>query len=263
MKNTTGPLKQTALLCLLGLAACTAWQKNRPAPPATIEDIKAQLSLTAQQIQEAAQLRQAEFSREQTERASRIDADIKYIYEALTLLDSKIDVLHESARPTVVIADEKCPPPPQGHTADGKLLLGETEWLWLDEADHAFQARIDTGAATSSISAADITIFERDGEDWARFFMSHQDTDDRIRIEAPLVRHVRIKQASADSSDRRPVVLLSVRVGELNEKAQFTLADRSNMAFPVLLGRDFLKDIAVVDVARTYIHPKPQLKDVR
>lgn len=258
----TDPLKKTLLLCILGLPACAAWN-SKPAPPATLEDIRTELRLTAQQIESATEARQSEFSRQQAELASRINADIKYIYEALNMLDSKVDALQGSAPSTVVIADEKCPPPPQGQTADGKLLFGESEWVWLDAADHAFQARIDTGAVTSSISAADITIFERDGEDWARFFMSHKGMDDRIKIEAPLVRHVRIKQASAEDIDRRPVVMLAVRVGEFNDKAQFTLADRSNMAFPILLGRDFLKDIAVVDVARTYIQPKPTIKDIR
>lgn len=49
----------------------------------------------------------------------------------------------------------------------------------------------------------------------------------------------------------------------MTEKAEFTLKDRSDMTFPVLLGREFLKDIAVVDVAREYIQPKPKLKDVK
>jgi hypothetical protein len=29
------------------------------------------------------------------------------------------------------------------------------------------------------------------------------------------------------------------------------------MTYPILLGRSFLKDIAVVDVAKDYIQPKP------
>lgn len=34
------------------------------------------------------------------------------------------------------------------------------------------------------------------------------------------------------------------------KKAQFTLADRSQMDYPVLLGREFFKDIALVDVGK-------------
>ncbi len=161
------------------------------------------------------------------------------------------------------IPTEKCPAPSQGHTVDGKLLVGEAEWIWVDAANDAFQARVDTGATTSSISAQEITIVERNGKNWVRFFLSHQEMDDKIQIEAPLVRHVRVRQASADDLDRRPVVRLAVRIGDMTEKAEFTLKDRSDMTFPVLLGREFLKDIAVVDVAREYIQPKPKLKDVK
>ena len=185
------------------------------------------------------------------------------MHETINMLDRKINTLHNTTPATVVISDEQCPAPPPGQTPDGKLLLGEAEWLWLDAADQAFRARIDTGAETSSISADDITIFERDGKEWVRFFMSHKGMDDHIQIEAPLMRYVRVRQASADDLDRRPVVRLSVRVGDQNEKTEFTLTDRSSMTYPVLLGRDFLKDIAVVDVGRKYIQPKPQLKDVR
>ena len=80
------------------------------------------------------------------------------------------------------------------------------------------------------------------------------------RLPAHVVgRHQRV----VDDLDRRPVVRLTVRIGDMTEKAEFTLKDRSDMTFPVLLGREFLKDIAVVDVAREYIQPKPKLKDVK
>ena len=56
--------------------------------------------------------------------------------------------------------------------------------IWADAANDAFQARVDTGA-TTSISAQEITIFERNGKNWVRFFLSHQEMDDKIQIEAP------------------------------------------------------------------------------
>ena len=183
--------------------------------------------------------------------------------ESVKKVDSKLATLPPEPPKPMAIPTEKCPAPSQGHTVDGKLLVGEAEWIWVDAANDAFQARVDTGATTSSISAQEITIFERNGKNWVRFFLSHQEMDDKIQIEAPLVRHVRVRQASADDLDRRPVVRLTVRIGDMTEKAEFTLKDRSDMTFPVLLGREFLKDIAVVDVAREYIQPKPKLKDVK
>jgi hypothetical protein len=50
------------------------------------------------------------------------------------------------------------------------------------------------------------------------------------------------------------VIELWVKLGKIHEKAQFTLADRSQMSHPVLLGREFIRDIAVVDVSKK-IHP--------
>jgi hypothetical protein len=263
MKNLSGFLKRTTMLALVCLSGCISMEKTPVATPATLADLKNELSLTAQRLQGVAELQHKEFNQQQSALAAQLNTELVHMHEAISMLDRKIISLHTTTPATVVISEEKCPAPPPGQTPDGKLLLGEAEWLWLETADQAFQARIDTGAATSSISAADITSFERNGKDWVRFFMSHQGMDDRIQIEAPLVRYVRVRQASAEGIDRRPVVRLSVRVGEQNEITEFTLTDRSNMTFPVLLGRDFLKDIAVVDVARKYIQTKPQPRDAR
>ena len=143
-------------------------------------------------------------------------------------------------------------------TPDGKLILGESEWVYVEEANGAFQSRVDTGAATSSISATDITVFEREGKRWVKFKMP-LDNGKSLDIEAPFVRYVRIKQASAESSDRRPVVRLTMQLGSLTEKAEFSLKDRSEMDFSLLLGREFIKDVAVVDVAREFVQPKPDV----
>ncbi|CDU09802.1 hypothetical protein VDIAB_270539 [Vibrio diabolicus] len=72
-------------------------------------------------------------------------------------------------------------------------------------------------------------------------------------IEAPVIRYVKIRQVTSEELERRAVVELWVRVGKIHEKAQFTLADRSHMNHPILLGREFMRDIALVDVSRTYI----------
>ncbi|GAL05364.1 ATP-dependent zinc protease [Photobacterium aphoticum] len=140
--------------------------------------------------------------------------------------------------------------------AHGKVILGEEEWVWLDSVKSFFKARVDTGATTSSLSATDIQIFERDGKEWARFHLNH--TNDEVPedagiIEAPVVRWVKIRQASTEEPVRRPVIDVWVKLGQLHEKTQFTLADRTQMTYPVLLGREFFKDIALVDVGKKFV----------
>lgn len=134
-----------------------------------------------------------------------------------------------------------------------KIVVGRNEWLWIDLLNRNLKARIDTGALSSSLNAIDIQPFERDGENWLRFRVPDEEHPEGGDVyEAPLVRNVRIRQASADELDRRPVVRLRVRMGDHVDDAEFNLSNRENMLYPVLLGRNFLRDIMVVDVAQKF-----------
>ena len=74
-------------------------------------------------------------------------------------------------------------------------------------------------------------------------------------FEAPIVRKVRVVQQADPDGTRRPVVAIRVRVGEIDETVEFTLADRSHLENPLILGRNFLQDLAVVDVGRQFVQP--------
>ncbi|MCC5883674.1 MAG: ATP-dependent zinc protease [Halomonas sp.] len=143
-----------------------------------------------------------------------------------------------------------------------KELVGRAEWIGLPEIGTYLRARVDSGANTSSLSATDVTRFERDGEDWVRFKLGLTDDDivvENVRdewIERPVERRVRILQAAG--SESRPVVSLLMSMGPIRETVEFTLSDRTHLDYPVLLGRRFLMDIALIDVAENYIHPRPE-----
>ena len=105
------------------------------------------------------------------------------------------------------------------------------------------------------INATDIQKFERNGKRWVRFHVydENQPNVDAVWIEAPIIRFAKIRQATNEETERRAVVELWVKLGKVHEKTQFTLADRSHMNHPILLGREFIKDIALVDVSKTFI----------
>lgn len=152
----------------------------------------------------------------------------------------------------------ECPPREAPATLmDGKTIIGASEWIYLSPPGHHYQARIDSGAATSSLSAVNVERFERNGKRWVRFLLQHDDEAEPIEIEAPLIRHVLIRQASSDEVDRRPVVSLTVNLGNaLQQDTEFTLTDRSQMTYPILLGREFLRDVTLIDVGRRFLHAK-------
>ncbi len=151
--------------------------------------------------------------------------------------------------------DPQCPPPSpadsglrsgEALSAEGMVVLGRVERLRLEPPGLAFEARIDTGASTSSLDARRIETFERDGEPWVRFEVLPSDGGGRVAIERPQARSATIVQASGETS--RPVVELQVTLGGRSETVEFTLADRGHLSYPVLIGRNFLRDVAVVDV---------------
>lgn len=144
-----------------------------------------------------------------------------------------------------------------GAAVESKQVIGRNEWVWLDLLNRNLKARIDTGALSSSLNATELLPFERDGREWIRFRVPDEDHPDGGDLyEVPLVKYVRIRQASDADLERRPVVRLTVRLGDFVDAAEFNLTNREDMLYPILLGRNFLRDVALVDVAQKFTQPK-------
>jgi hypothetical protein len=140
-------------------------------------------------------------------------------------------------------------------SSSDKLVVGAVEKVFLTPPSEILSARIDTGAATSSLDASDIEEFERNGHDWVRFIIINPKTNKEFTIERRIVRNVKIIQAVTDDVERRPVVELVVTIGRTTQRAEFTLSDRKHMEYPVLIGRNILMDMMIVDVSRSHIVP--------
>jgi len=130
----------------------------------------------------------------------------------------------------------------------GKLRLGAVEQVRLVDEKITYAARIDTGADFSSIGVYNIKTFERDSENWVRF--SLEDDAAATRFEYPIFDTIRIKVSSTETADRIEIKM-DIELGGVKYKNQiFNLADRSHLKYQLLIGRSFLRDIAVVDVSR-------------
>jgi len=140
----------------------------------------------------------------------------------------------------------------------GKVVVGEVEKFYLAEPGLVYTARIDSGAETSSLDARNITRFERDGNNWVRFDVPVPGTDELVTLEKEISRRVRIIQASAEDSERRVVVELQFAIGDHKQVAEFTLADRSNLTYEVLIGRNVLRDVMLIDVGKEFATELPK-----
>lgn len=144
-------------------------------------------------------------------------------------------------------------------TPDGMLILGAEEWVHIPAINQTFKGRVDTGATTSSISTTEVVPFERDGKDWVQFKIEINGKASK-EFKLPVERWAKIRQSSSEDVDKRPVVVAYIQVGDLKEQTEFTLTERGHMKFPILLGRSFFRDVAVVDVSKKYVQNKPSGK---
>lgn len=152
--------------------------------------------------------------------------------------------------PDSATVNSQCPRSPEVQrvvVSGDKLVVGEVERVWIDPPAALLLARIDSAAAHSFMHAEDLVEFERDGNKWVRFGVSVE--EETVTVERPLKRFVRAR------NDRRPIVDLRVQLGDVRETVEFVLADLSDQDHPVALGRNFLTDVALVDVGREHVQP--------
>ena len=164
--------------------------------------------------------------------------------------EAEVEKRIAKAHRACVVTKQAPPPPKKKEVAklNGKLLLGAVETVKLIEEGRVFDGRIDTGAVTSSIGVYNWKNFERDGKKWVKF--SLDDTDNAVVYQYPVAGTVNIKQSDTEIEERIEIKV-DIEMGGKEYKNQlFNIADRSHLNYQLLIGRSFLRDIAVVDVAR-------------
>ncbi len=113
-------------------------------------------------------------------------------------------------------------------------------------------AKIDTGARTSSLHAVNIDLFDRDGLEFARFDLDFGGEKPTRHCEATRVAH-RFITSSNGVAEERLIVKTTLSMGGIEFRAEFSLADRSDMVFPMLVGRTALRKRFLVNPGRSYL----------
>jgi hypothetical protein len=137
--------------------------------------------------------------------------------------------------------------PPAMIRGPKKQVYGWIEDVLIDPR-HALKlpAKLDTGADTTSLDARNIRRARRDGEDYVRFVVTEPATGESVELEKPFVRAVRIK-GHGNEPARRVVVRMRICIGDRSRSIEVNLVDRAHFEYPLLLGRNALRDVAVID----------------
>lgn len=126
-----------------------------------------------------------------------------------------------------------------------RIVIGRREWIALPEfGGLVVNAKVDTGACTSSLHAMDVRLDEA-GE-LVRFVTTDRNGR-RIDCEAAVARLGRVKNSGGKARRRVFIETTAVLPGGFRWPVQFTLADRSAMHCPVLIGRRALAGFFLID----------------
>lgn len=139
------------------------------------------------------------------------------------------------------------------------IHAGWREWVALPDAGIEWmKAKLDTGARTSALHGVGIEEFPRDGRTWVRCTVHPwQGTiADSVVIELP-VHDVRTVRSSSGHSQRRYVVLMTIRLMGRDVVTEVTLTNRDRMGFRLLVGRQALRRGFVVDSSRSFLGGRP------
>ncbi len=136
-------------------------------------------------------------------------------------------------------------------TTPEKQVIGPTALVEEIETDITFAARVDTGATTSSLHVEDWRI-----KNEAKSMTQNIGKTIRFRIKNERGESEWIQRKIADISmiktseqqEQRYKVHMTLKCQDVKKRVLVSLNDRSHMAYPVLLGRNFLQGDFLVDV---------------
>jgi hypothetical protein len=132
-----------------------------------------------------------------------------------------------------------------------KKIIGRSDIIDLPQLElFQLSAKIDTGANTSAIHYHHAEIIEKDGQQVLHFTLldpSHPEYNDKSFYFSAFDQR-EIKNSFGHSEVRFVIDTEIVLFGQIY-MTEFSLSDRGNLKFPILLGRKLLRNF-VVDVSK-------------
>jgi hypothetical protein len=135
-----------------------------------------------------------------------------------------------------------------------KKIIGRIEKigfpnLSIDELD----AKVDTGAFTSSLHCHKINTVKKEDGDYVQFSLfdpEHPSYQNTI-FESKLEKIRKVKSSNGVVQNRYTIKEIAIFAGK-KRPIELTLTDRSAMKYDLLLGRKFLQNF-LVDVSKKYL----------
>lgn len=135
-------------------------------------------------------------------------------------------------------------------------IIGRVEKILLpDLINNELDAKIDTGAYTSSLHCHSVEIYSIKGQNRVRFHIldpTHPEYEGR-HFESPVHKIKNIRSSNGIVSER-VIIKQRIKFGGKISFIQLSLSNRSDMKYPLLIGRRFISRRFLVDVSQKYLN---------
>jgi hypothetical protein len=143
-------------------------------------------------------------------------------------------------------------------------LIGRREFVNIPALDiNGIEAKIDTGAYTSSLHCEKISVEQHDGFDVLCFTIDPGENATEFRFKQ--FARKKIKNSGGEMEERY-VIKTIINIGKKSILSIVSLSNRDKMRYPLLIGRRLLKQKFFIDVSRVHtggIGMKRLLKEIR
>ncbi len=126
--------------------------------------------------------------------------------------------------------------------ADTKIIYGYVEKATLLDKGMVLSAKLDTGAKSASLSAINIREIKKGDKTFLNFIVLGK--NEEMEFTSEFLGRVKIKPRHEEHSlyksvpIRRPIVLMTIQIGNKIRKIPVNLTNRKRFNYPLLLGRD-------------------------
>jgi hypothetical protein len=139
-------------------------------------------------------------------------------------------------------------------------VIGWREWVGLPDlaGDVRIKAKVDTGARSSSIHVVDLEQFEKRKKPWVSFtiYPAQRNKKGACELEYPVLEY-RSVRSSSGKAQVRPVIVTDLELLGMTWPVELTLANRDQMGFRMLLGREAFRGRALVDAGKSFYGGQP------
>lgn len=142
-------------------------------------------------------------------------------------------------------------------------LIGRREYVSFPSLDiFNIEAKIDTGAYTSSLHCEDISLITENDKSVLKFTVAQPGSNETKTFYFKEFTQKKIKNSFGEMEERY-IIRSIVVIGKKKIHSNLSLSNRDNMRYPVLIGRKLIKGKFLIDPSQVHVGGKKIKENIK